>query len=275
MKRSFSLKELQSAIDDQASNASRQSVGGTHDVGSIHTEHRQPEGPMEALAKTLMRRSKSMTSFSEQTSEQMARDGVSAGDMVLPSLNTLLNMQAATRDPSQVVEETKRGRGESGKFVGTGMDSPQLSHAIMNDEETLGAASALMQLSSSPSASTRSPILEKTSSPRQRSKPIPVSSTSPSQAASILQHSGSPTQAELTLLPPAGLLPPLRHLLGGIAMQQSPQQPQHAMHMQAQAQAAAIGAAVAAGAGSPLQHQGLAAMQEAATAWQQQVQDVA
>eukprot|EP00285_Hemiselmis_virescens_P006513 CAMPEP_0173405340 /NCGR_PEP_ID=MMETSP1356-20130122/61636_1 /TAXON_ID=77927 ORGANISM="Hemiselmis virescens, Strain PCC157" /NCGR_SAMPLE_ID=MMETSP1356 /ASSEMBLY_ACC=CAM_ASM_000847 /LENGTH=265 /DNA_ID=CAMNT_0014366137 /DNA_START=120 /DNA_END=913 /DNA_ORIENTATION=+ len=260
MKRSFSLKELQSAIDEQASNASRQSMCGGHDGGLAQGDHMQPDGPMEGLAKTLMRRSKSMSSFSEQTSEQMARDGISAGDMVLPSLITMLGMQGVPLDSAHVVEETKRGRGESGKFAGSGLDSPRVAPTSMNDEETLGAASALMQLSSSPgnaAAPKRSPILEKTSSPKHRAKPSPSSSSSAPGASSLAQHNiGSPSQADLSL-PSAGLLPPLRDLLGGIAQQ-------HTMQMQAQ-----VGALGAPPIGSPSSmHQGMA-MHEAAAAWQQ------
>lgn len=95
MKRSFSLKELQSAIDERESSASRQSIGFLYDMVSTSGDHGPPNGPTRAgrssAAQTLMRKSKSMTSFSDATSEQMARDGVTPADIKLPNLLAMVS----------------------------------------------------------------------------------------------------------------------------------------------------------------------------------------
>ena len=93
MKRSFSLKELQSAIDENQSNASKQSmVSFRDDVDSSAGE--PPGGPPPGLSSSreslMMRKSKSMTSFSDAISDQMFKDGMRPADIKLPPLMSMV-----------------------------------------------------------------------------------------------------------------------------------------------------------------------------------------
>lgn len=93
MKRSFSLKELQSAIDEQHSNASKHSMVSFLDETDSNAGD-PPGGPPPGLVSSreslMMRKSKSMTSFSDAISDQMLKDGMRPKDIKLLPLTSMV-----------------------------------------------------------------------------------------------------------------------------------------------------------------------------------------
>lgn len=143
MKRSFSLSELQRAIQTPEFASPRAGAA------PAPTENEPSDAPLslERAAKPLstMRRSKSMDALNEfgepSPSPQVGR----AESVVLPSLSSLGLSFAAQQHG---YEELKRGRGLHGKLPTSSSNSSLVGmvEGGGQDDETRGAASALMEL---------------------------------------------------------------------------------------------------------------------------------